>query len=98
MERRKHLMSGHGGLQRHDSGLTIMHLPHQNHIGILPKHGTNPSRIVQTDLRIDMGLQHGRQGIFHRILQGHNIGFSLVKMVENGVEGGGLATAGRTGD
>ena len=85
-------------LDAHLGRLGVAHLPHQDHVGGLPQHGSDDPREIEADLVLDLHLIDAGEVILDRIFRGDDLGVGAVELVERGVERGRLARARRTGD
>ncbi len=84
----------HGDLGR----LLIADFADQDDVGGLPQHGPDDAGEVEADLVLHLDLVDAGQVILDRVLGGDDLSIRPVQFVQGGVEGGGLARAGRPRD
>ena len=98
VERAEHKMARERRLDAHLGGFGVAHLPHQDHVGGLPQHGSDDPREIEADLVLDLHLVDAGEVILDRIFGGDDLGVGAVELVERGVERGRLARTRGTGD
>ena len=98
MERGKHQVAGERCLDANGGGFLIAHFPDHDAVRILPQESAENPREVETDGVVDRDLDDAVDVILDRVLGGEELGIDGVDAPEGGVERGGLASAGGTGD
>ncbi len=88
------LLAAHGRLGRHG----VAHFADHDHVGALPQHSSEQLPVVGTVQLVDLRLQQPVDGILDRIFDRMNLSPAVVQVLQAGVERGGLAGAGRSGD
>ncbi len=94
MQGAEHEMAGHRGLDRDLGRLTIAHLAHHHHVGIMPQHARQRAREGQPDLGVHLGLRDPVQLILNRVLERNDLARAGIQATEAGIQGGTLAATG----
>ncbi len=97
MEGRVDQVAGHGGMEGDIGRFMIADFPQQYDIRILAQNGAQYAGKVQPDAVLHRHLARHVDVELHGILNGDVIAFRRGVMLQEGVQGGGLATAGRPG-
>ncbi len=91
-------MAGERRLHRDLGGLSVADLTHHDHVRVLAQNGPQDGGERETCLGVHGHLGHTGELILYRIFHGDDLDAGCVDPLERGVEGGGLAGAGRPGD
>ncbi len=95
-------MSGLGDSQGRFDGLQIPHLPDEDHIGVLAQDMFQRYRETEgigVYLSLVQDASLVRMDVFNRVLNGYDVGVSLlIDLIDHGCQGGGFAAAGGSGD
>jgi hypothetical protein len=98
MQRGEHEVAGEASLNRGHGGFEIADLSHQDDVGVLPQ--DRAQRLGEGEsLRLAyLNLGDPRDIVFHRVLDSDDVHRPGLELVQRGIQGGGLATPGRTGN
>ena len=91
-------MAGHGGAYGHGRSVFVANLSHQDNIRVLAQYRADAVGETEPGRGIGRRLPDHGSGVFDRVFQGHDIDGFAVQVLENRVQGGGLAAAGRAGN
>src|SRR5215471_14030935 len=91
-------MTGERGANGCARGLHIAHLADHDYIRVLAQNGAQAVNEIQSDRRLDLHLVDARQLVFDRVLDREHLALDRVEELQGGVEGRGLAAAGRAAD
>ena len=94
----KDQVAGEARLHGDLGGLGIADLADHDDVRVLAEDGAEPVGEGEIDLRVDLDLAHPLQLVLDRVLDGDDVLLRRVDLVQRGIEGGGLAAAGRAGD
>ena len=102
VQRGEHEVAGLGGRQRGGDGLQVAHLADHDDVGVLPQH-VGQRLAERRDVGVDLLLHDDAAlvvvDVLDRVLDGHDLGPAVaVDQVDDVVERGRLAVAGRAGD
>ena len=78
-------------------GLVVADLTDEHHVGVRPQDRAQRPGERQPGLRVDLHLVDPGEPVLDRILDGDHVDLRAGDGVQRGVQGGGLARAGRTG-
>jgi hypothetical protein len=93
----EHEVAGEGRLDRGDGGLLVADLADQHDVGVAAQDRAQGGRERQPRLVIHLHLVDARDAELHRILDRDHVHPRVRDLAEGGVQGGGLARAGRAG-
>ena len=82
----------------HLGGLVVANLAHEDDVGILAQNVAQTEGEGEADLRLNLDLADAGHLVFDGILDGDDVLVGRVDALETGVERGGLAGTGGTGD
>ena len=91
-------MAGHGGAYGHGRSVFVANLSYQDNIRVLAQYRADAIGETEPGRGIGRSLPDHGSGVFDRVFQGHDIDGFAVQVLENRVQGGGLAAAGRAGN
>src|SRR6266851_3986446 len=91
-------VAGEGCLDRLLRRFRVPDLAHHDDVGILAEHGAEGGGERHLDLRPHRDLVEVLEHHLDRVLDGDDVHLRLGEVLEHGVQGGGLAAAGGTGD
>ncbi len=97
VQRRVHLVAGHGGAKRHFGGVGVADLADQDDVRVLAHHRAHAVGEVELGGFGHRGLADHGHRILDRILEGHDVDALGIDVVEYRVQRRGLAAAGRPG-
>jgi hypothetical protein len=86
------------GLNRGLGGLKISNFADEKDVRVLPKHGTDNACERHPDFGFDLALVDAGQVVFDGVFGGDDLDVGPIQLVECGVESGGFARAGGTGN
>ena len=95
MERGKHEVAGEGGLDCHLGRLQVADLADHDDVGILAHERADAARKIDADAGLHLHLVERGLDHLDRVLHRADVHFRPRQLLERGVEGGGLARAGR---
>jgi hypothetical protein len=98
VQRRIHLVAGHGGAEGHFRGVGVADFADQDDVRVLAHHRADAVGEIELGRFRHRGLADHRHRILDRIFEGHDVHALFVDVVEHRVERGGLAAAGGAGD
>ena len=76
----------------------VTDLAHHDDVRVLAEDGAQAPRESQVDAAVDLHLANAVQGVLDGILDRHDVALAVVQPGQGGIESGGLARAGRSGD
>ncbi|MQM39515.1 hypothetical protein KBTX_03543 [wastewater metagenome] len=91
-------MTGQRGLDRDLRGLEVADLADHDHVRVLAEDGAQPAGEGHVDAQVHLGLADAVEVILDRVLDGEDVAAAVVEPCDGGVERGGLAGTGGTGD
>jgi len=95
VDRAQHPVAGLGGLNGNGGRFRVADFAHHDGIRILAQNGPQPARKGHPGLAIQLNLADVVDPVFHRILERHDIDVRLIDRIQNGVQTGAFAAAGR---
>ena len=98
VQRGEHNVTGERGFRGDLGGFQIPDFTDENDVGILPHQRAENRGEFQVDVGVDLTLRDPGHDNFNGILDRRNVDARFVDFRQRGVEGGGLAGAGRPGD
>ena len=98
MQGGKYLVARERGAKGHAGGVFIADLADQDDVGVLAHQGADPVGEIQPRRFIDRDLPDQRGRVFDRVFEGHDIDRLGIEVMQDGIERGGLAAAGRPAD
>ena len=97
VQRGKHEVPGHRGLNGDPGRLFIADLPQQDHVRILAENRAQRLGEPQPDLAVHLNVPNHRQPILDRVFDRHQVAVRRVHQRQGGIQRRGLARAGRPG-
>ena len=98
MKRGEHQVSGQGRLDRDLGRLAVADLPDHDHVGIGAHHRAQAGREIESNLGRDLYLSDPVQLVLDGVLDGDDVLLRCVQGHQGGIQGRGLARAGRSSD
>ncbi len=86
---------GQGCLDGDLGRLQVTDLSDQDDVGVLTQEVAQAPSERQVNLRLDLHLHDALEVIFDRVLSREDFHAHIVQFIEDGIEGGGFAAAGR---
>jgi len=97
VQRREHHVAGQRRLHAYLGCLLVADLAHQDHVRVLTQDRAQPGREGQADLRVGVDLRDARELVLDRVLERDDLRVALVEALQERVQRGRLAAAGRAG-
>ena len=95
MQGREHQRAGQRGFDRDARGLVIAHFADHHHVRVGAQEGAQRHREGQVLRGVDRYLRQCVLGDFNRVFGGPDLGAGRIEVVQQRMQGGGLAGAGR---
>ena len=94
----EHQVTGQSATDGDFDGFLVTHFPHHDHVRVTTQNRAQAGGKGQADFGFHRDLHHPVQLVFHRVFDGHDAAVLGVQLAQQGVERGGLAGTGGTGD
>ena len=91
-------VAGESRFDRDLGRVLVAHLTDHDDVGVATQDRSEAGREREPRLRVDLHLVDACQPVFHRVLDRDDVLVRRVEDIESGVQRGGLAGSGRTGD
>ena len=91
-------VTGQGRLHRDGGGFVVPHFTDHDHVGVLAEHRPEAGGKGHSGAVIDVALVDAAELIFDRIFDRDDIVAAVIDLVQDRIERGGFARAGRPGD